>query len=379
MSSEKPENTSPNKNNDGGLEFDRSEALRKALLKLKEQGKIKDLPPDMFGGDDAESSSSDLAESHPSVTPEQVNTTTSDDVAENESEKVGWSAVLSGWDNTPQRLEKEERKHKTSEIQVLITPEQDEKMAQVAAEVASNSDNWGAWDESEDSNGDSASDSVILEDWNKPEIIEITDADKGLVLRKQITSEPETDKSVVLSSSDTPWTLQQFFNGEIDLDIELQKRFPTVPIVSAVKFRTLGSDAQRRVATLSATDGTASIIIDADTRTKEIQISFTFGSMLTLRYSLADLSDTDRSRWLELMRREKGGLAFLWGSKRWQKDYLICISRQYATKIYAFSPNNFESAVRLSQDVMTQVIEWLDEIWTYQPDDGNDDAPLLTW
>lgn len=379
MPSEKPENTSPNKNNDDGLEFDRSEALKKALLKLKEQGKIKDLPSDMFGTDSAESVSSDSTQSPQS--PKQMSETpsakTSEDVLENESEKAPRSVIGSGWDKTPQTLEKEERKRKTSEIQVVITPEQDEKMAQVAAESLSDSDSWGEWDEA--SSTDTDSDAAVLDDWNKPEIIEESDADKALVFRKQIAPESESDKSVVPSSSDTPWTLQQFFNGEIDLDVELQKRFPAVPIVSSVKFRTLGSDAQRRVATLTATDGTAAIIIDADTRTKEVQISFTFGSMLTLRYSLSDLSDADRSRWLELMRREKGGLAFLWGSTRWQKDYLICISRQYATKIYAFSPNNFESAVRLSQDVMNQIVEWLDEIWTYQPDDNDDDAPLLTW
>jgi len=29
-----------------------------------------------------------------------------------------------------------------------------------------------------------------------------------------------------------PWTLQQFFNGEIDLDVELAKRFPNMPMVN---------------------------------------------------------------------------------------------------------------------------------------------------
>jgi hypothetical protein len=237
-------------------------------------------------------------------------------------------------------------------------------------------DSWGAWDEPEEATDDS--EPTILDDWSKPEVIE--QPESALVVRKQITPPAESEKSVSPSSTDTPWTLQQFFNGEIDLDIELTKRFPAVPIVSAVKFRTLGPDAHHRVATLTTTDGAASVIIDANAITKEIQISFTYGSMLTLRYSLTDLSDADRSRWLELMRREKGGLAFLWGPTRWHKDYLICISRQYATKIYAFSPNSFESVVRLSQDVMEDVVKWLDEIWSYKPKkDKDDDAPLLTW
>ncbi|MCA9914417.1 MAG: hypothetical protein KC496_13775, partial [Anaerolineae bacterium] len=37
----------------------------------------------------------------------------------------------------------------------------------------------------------------------------------------------------------TPWTLQQFFDGEIDLDVELAKRFPSMPIMSKIDFRTL--------------------------------------------------------------------------------------------------------------------------------------------
>jgi hypothetical protein len=365
-------------NNENDPDFDRTEALKQALLKLKAEGKITELPSDIFGTAAAQSpvdtsippqSTDEIAADMPATMPDKV--------IDTEAEKARWSAVLSGWDTTPQRLEKEARKRKTSEIEVVVNPEQDAKMAQVAAEAVAESESWGQWDVPAEA--DNEADVTILEDWNAPQVLEAADDLKALVIRKQITPDADVDKPNAPALQDTPWTLQQFFNGEIDLDVELQKRFPAVPIVSAVKFRTLGSEAQRRVATLTATDGTASVIIDADVKSKQIQISFTYGSMLTLRYSLADLSDADRARWLELMRREKGGLAFLWGPTRWQKDYLICISRQYATKIYAFSPNHFESAVRLSQDVMDEIVKWLDEIWRFQPKDDNDDAPLLTW
>jgi hypothetical protein len=186
-----------------------------------------------------------------------------------------------------------------------------------------------------------------------------------------------------LSNADrTPWTLQQFFNGEIDLDVELSKRFPSMPMMTSVKFRTLGDKSGRRVATTKTQDGSSSLVIDADMKSRAIQLSFTYGSMMTLRYSLINLNDIDRSRWLELMNREQGGLAFLWGPSRWQDDYLICIGRRYFTNLYAFSPNQFESAVRLSPAVIDELLEWLDDIWHSDPDtdsDSDDDTQLLTW
>lgn len=197
-----------------------------------------------------------------------------------------------------------------------------------------------------------------------------------------------TDKSNALSQASakamtareqTPWTLQQFFDGEIDLDIELSKRFPSMPLLSTIKFRNLGSNSGRKVATLDTADGAASLIVDADTKTKVVQLSFTYGSMMSLRYSLNQLSDMDRTRWLELMKRDNGGLAFLWGPSRWQDDYLICIARKYATNIYAFSPSSFESAVRLTPTVTKQLIDWLDEVWQAVIDESDDDSPLLTW
>lgn len=186
--------------------------------------------------------------------------------------------------------------------------------------------------------------------------------------------------SLAKGANEPPWTLQQFFNGEIDLDVELARRFPNMPMMARIKFRTLGLKSGRRVATLESQDGAASVILDADPASKVVQMSFTFGSMITLRFNLLDLTDMDRKRWLELMRRQQGGLAFLWGPTRWMQDYMICITRKYHSNLYAFSPNNFEAAVRMTNDVTTQLIDWLEEFWKEaRPSDEDEPPQLLTW
>ncbi len=177
----------------------------------------------------------------------------------------------------------------------------------------------------------------------------------------------------------TPWTLQQFFDGQIDLDVELAKRFPSIPTMASIRFRTLGAESSRRVALLATQDGSATVTVDADQKTKVVQLSFTFGSMLTLRFVLDTLNDVDRARWLELMRREQGGMAFLWGPRRWEDEYLICVSRNAFTTMYAFSPHNFEAAVRLTPTVTDKYLDWLEENWQETPDEDDDDGPLLTW
>jgi len=179
-------------------------------------------------------------------------------------------------------------------------------------------------------------------------------------------------------SGSAPWALQQFFNGEIDLDRELAARFPNVPLMSTIRFRSLGAKSKRGVATLATQDGVASTLVEADAGTKAVQVSFSFGSMLTLRFRLEDLSDVDRSRWLELMRREQGGLAFLWGQSRWENDYVICIARKHYTNLYAFSRREFEAAIRMTPDVARQLVDWLDSMW--KPEAPTDAPPkLLTW
>jgi hypothetical protein len=180
------------------------------------------------------------------------------------------------------------------------------------------------------------------------------------------------------AGEDPPWTLQQFFNGEIDLDLELTKRFPKMPMMSRIKFRQVGTSGNLHSAMLATQDGRANLTIDADPTTRRMQMSFTIESMITLRFMLANLSDMDRDRWLELMRREQGGLAFLWGPDRWQSDYIICLGRKYFTNLYAFSPNNFEAGIRMTPNVSKELLDWLQRTWKLEQND-EEPPPLLTW
>jgi hypothetical protein len=81
------------------------------------------------------------------------------------------------------------------------------------------------------------------------------------------------------------------------------------------------------------------------------------------------LSELDCNYWLERMRRDGGGLAFLWSQARWEQDYLICVVRKYFTEFYAFAPttHNTEAATRLTPDVTTKLLKWLETFWTPPP------------
>ncbi|MBC8100578.1 MAG: hypothetical protein H7Y11_14140, partial [Armatimonadetes bacterium] len=199
------------------------------------------------------------------------------------------------------------------------------------------------------------------------------------MLRRVIDALNDSNKPepVQLELDNTPWTLQQFFNGDIDLEQELAQRFQNMPVMSIVHFRSMGTKSKRGVATLTAQDGAAQVIIDVDAATKMVQVAFTFGSMLTLRFKLDQLGDVDRARWLELMQRKEGGMSFLWGPSRWEHDYMICVVRRYSTNLYAFSPNNFEAAIRMTPDVMRSVLKWLAEYWKPAPP-KDAPSPLLT-
>lgn len=178
---------------------------------------------------------------------------------------------------------------------------------------------------------------------------------------------------------ETPWTLQQFFDGEIDLEAELAARTASLPIMSRIKTRNLGENSGRGVATISTQDGSAQAILDVDKESHVMRFSITVGTLLTLRFALDDLGRDNRKRWLELMRREAGGLAFLWGPERWGKDYVICVRRRYFTNFYAFSTNNFEAAIRMTPEVTVELLDWLEKFWPDTQEDVDDSQDLLTW
>jgi hypothetical protein len=160
-----------------------------------------------------------------------------------------------------------------------------------------------------------------------------------------------------------PVVLQRFFTGEIDLDTELSKRFNNAPLLSSIKLRPQApGTSPRGTASLNAQDGNASLTVDINSINGLIELSFTLGSMLSLRFELSNLPEVDRRRWLDLMRREQG-IAFLWSRARWERDYMIFVVRKYNIRAYAFSPHGFEAAIRMTPDVLTAYLNWLEGYW----------------
>jgi hypothetical protein len=205
-------------------------------------------------------------------------------------------------------------------------------------------------------------------------------SDQTMAARPQKPLRQGIEKAIAHLSGEpitnAPWILQLFFNGEIDLDAELSKRFPNMPVMSTFHAHTVGT--RHATATHATQDGAATVLVDVDAVTRNIQFVFAFRSMLALHFPLIDLGDMDRSRWLELMRRDQGGLAFLWGKARWENTYVICASHRYFTNIYAFSPNRFEAAARLTPDVSRSLVDWLDTYWKTTPLDDSQ-KHLTTW
>lgn len=175
-----------------------------------------------------------------------------------------------------------------------------------------------------------------------------------------------------------PWELEQYFEGEIDLDRELASRYPNMPLMSLVNFRTLGTRSRRGVALLSTQDNAASLRIEVDQKSRGMHLVFTLSSMLSLRFRMEGQSDKDRAAWLEAMRREQGETTFLWGTARWDSDYIICAARRHFTNVYAFSPDSFEAAARLTSDVSRRVLDWVEQFWRADRAEESD-STAFTW
>lgn len=165
--------------------------------------------------------------------------------------------------------------------------------------------------------------------------------------------------------SRAPVTIQQFFTGEIDLDTELAKRFSSAPLLSELSLepkKTEGVLGRRNAsAILTSQDNAAMLSLDVRP-TGSLEATFTYASMLSLRFDLGQLEDADKQRWIELMRR-KSGISFLWTKQRWEKDYLVFVVREYFARVYAFSPQRFEAAARITPNVLADLLGWLESFW----------------
>ncbi|GEM_PF-2191050 len=162
-----------------------------------------------------------------------------------------------------------------------------------------------------------------------------------------------------------PITLQQFFSGEIDLDTDLARRFSNTPLLSRVKFfpppdRPLG---RRATAIFASNDDALMLSVDAHTdEAATLDFTFTLFSVIALRFRLSPLVEGDRSRWLDLMRRANG-ITFLWTRERWEQPHLIFVVREHFGRVYAFSPAGYEAAARMTPQMITELLDWLEDLW----------------
>ncbi|MCU0466725.1 MAG: hypothetical protein MUF38_19425 [Anaerolineae bacterium] len=178
-------------------------------------------------------------------------------------------------------------------------------------------------------------------------------------------STPEALAALSKTTS-TPWLIQQFLDGAVDLEAELFERYPNAPLLSVAKFRSLSDNSTHKIAYLSAQDEDASLHIDLDPARNLAHFTFTLGGMMSYRYILDNPEGIDRPRWLDLMERRQAGLTFLWSESRWQSDYLIWVVRRYSTHIFAFSPNGSSAAVRITPESTREVLGWLNKQWNPQ-------------
>ena len=173
-----------------------------------------------------------------------------------------------------------------------------------------------------------------------------------------------------------PWILRQHFDGEIDLDQELRNRFRTMPILSTVKVRQL--DPAYATALLSTQDGATTLRFEVDLTRNTLQLAFTLRSMLALKFTMHDLADSHRLRWLEGVRKEPESPSFCWGPSRWEADHIIMVVHPYYANLYAFS-NQFEAAVRLTTDTTKQLLDWLEDLWKPRSSRDATVPTLTTW
>ena len=164
-------------------------------------------------------------------------------------------------------------------------------------------------------------------------------------------------------SMPTPWLLQQFLDGYVDLEAELLERYPNLQLMGVIKTRPLTQGHTHQVATLYAPDDSAALTFDVDPAANLAQLTFALNGMFSLQFKLDRPDSIDRPRWLDLMERRHAGLTFLWGASRWEGDYLVWIMRRYQTNLYAFAPNGNCAAVRMTPDVTRELLMWLRKLW----------------
>lgn len=181
--------------------------------------------------------------------------------------------------------------------------------------------------------------------------------------RQHLAAELNESGHQHLIQSSAPHLLQQFFTGRVDLDVELARRYPASPLLSSAQFSPEpGKRARYGFAQFSGQDGAASLSIEAHGTSGALNISFLLHNMIGVRFVIGATAEPYRKRFLELMRRQDG-IAFLWTRERWQSDYLIFVVREYFARVYAFGPNRFDGACRLTPEGINNLVTWLGGFW----------------
>jgi hypothetical protein len=160
-----------------------------------------------------------------------------------------------------------------------------------------------------------------------------------------------------------PHLIQQFLVGMADLDQELLKLFPTVPLLSSATFTpTPGKRAKRGFAQIKSQDEAASLTFNVMGIDGTFDLSFVLGGMLSLRFGFGPVADAKRAAFLELLRRPNG-ISIWWQKELWERDYVVFVVRERFARLYAFSPRGIEAACRLSPDILAELVEWLRAFW----------------
>jgi len=181
---------------------------------------------------------------------------------------------------------------------------------------------------------------------------------RGLGRSGEAQNAPQRD----LLQKAPPLVLQQYFNGEVNLERELASRYPAMPLMSLSSFRTTGLNPRRGVALLATQDGAASLRVEVNGETRAVSFVFAIGSMLGLGFSPLRLSDLDRGQWLDAMRAQEAA-SFLWGQARWEQDYVIATPGRHFYSFYAFSNHGHEAAARVTTEITGKLLDWLDQMW----------------
>lgn len=191
---------------------------------------------------------------------------------------------------------------------------------------------------------------------------------------------PRVESARDTSAREAPLPIQLYLQEQIDLDRELLTRFPSMMVMSQMHARQTLQPKRYATAAIATQDGAASLLLDVDIHSAALQLTFVINSMMGFKFSLDKLSQMDRAHWLQTMRRAQterdfNDVVFLWSAARWNSDYVVFAPRRHHTNLYAFSTHHVDCAARLTTDVTSKLLAWLEPHWTAREDSAAPPQP----